>query len=78
MAKPPKFIAARLNDYAAGWRAGEVIRLYRGRAPKVRKRRLNHPPVANGDQILEPVFVGSFDQLDDIAFVALPKYDFAM
>ena len=33
--------------------------------------------MANRDQILEPVFVRSFDQLDDVAF-ALPKHDLAM
>ena len=71
-------IAARLNDYSAGWRAREVVRLYCGRASKVCKRGLSHPPVPNRDQILEPVFVLSFDHCDDISLVALPEHDLAM
>jgi hypothetical protein len=71
-------VAAGLNDYPALWGAGKVVRLYRGCASKVRKRRLEHPPVANRDQILEPAFVRSLDQRDDVALIALPKNYLAM
>jgi hypothetical protein len=38
---------------------------------------LDHTPVPNRDQILKPVFIRSFDQLDDVT-LALPKHDLAM
>jgi hypothetical protein len=35
--------------------------------------------MANGDQILHPVFVGGFDQRDDVVlFLALPKNNLAV
>ena len=70
-------VAAGMNNYPAAWRTFEVVRLYQRRASKVSERRLNHPPVANRDEVLEAVFVRSFDQLDDVT-LALPKHDLAM
>jgi transposase InsO family protein len=67
-------------------RTGRVIAIrkphaipgHQGCASKIRERRLEHSPMANGDQILESAFVWGFDQRDDVAFFALPENHFAM
>ena len=71
-------VAAGMNIYPARRRALEIVRLYQRRASKIRERRLEHSPMANGDQILKSAFVRSFDQCDDVALFALPKNDLAM
>ena len=71
-------VAAGLDVDAARWRAIEIVGLNRGRAPKERKRRLEHPPVAYGDQLLDAAFVRRFHQRDDVALVAVPENDLAM
>ena len=71
-------VTASLNDYSARWSFSKIISLYRSRTPKVSERGLKHPPMTNGNQILEPAFVRSFDQRNDIALVALAENDFAV
>ncbi|MGO9685269.1 MAG: hypothetical protein ACLPTZ_22310 [Beijerinckiaceae bacterium] len=71
-------VAAGLNDYAAGWRAGEVVRLYRGGAAKVCERRLDHPSMPNWHEVLQPVLVLSPEHCDDVSVIALSKHDLAV
>jgi len=71
-------VAAGMNIYPACRRTLEIVRLYERRASKICKRRLQHPPMTDRDQILQPAFVRSFDQRDDVAPLALPKDDLAM
>ena len=67
-------VATGMNNYPA---AGVPFRSCACIRAVPRKRRLRHPTVAKRDQILKPVLVRSFDQLDYVT-LALPKDDIAM
>lgn len=68
-------VAAGVNIYPACRCTLEIVRLYQRRASKIRERRLEHSPMANGDQILKSAFVRIFNQCDDVALFALPEND---
>jgi hypothetical protein len=68
-------VAAGLDVDPAGRRRIEIEGVNRGRAAKERERRLEHPPVADEDQALEPAFVRFLDQHDDVALLAVPDDD---
>ncbi len=71
-------VAAGLDVDPARRRSIEVVGLDGGRAPKERERRLEHPPMADRDQILEPARVRSLEQRDDVAPRAMSENDLAM
>ena len=71
-------VAARLHDDSARRRARQIVSLNVGRPAKEGERGLQHPPVADRDQILQPVIVGPFNEGDRVAFDALAHDDLAV